>query len=515
MDNRQDWRWQLANRITTAGELEKIISLSAEEKEDIEKCLGSFRMAVTPYYASLMDRYDRNCPIRLQAVPSLKETVRDKSDLDDPLGEVHFNPVPNVVRRYPDRALFIVTVQCGSYCRHCTRRRIVGSDECSVVGRKEIECATSCGSHIIPVNLNCSFKMPASLPESIIGHFSRHQFSDLMMSSLFESSMDKMITERIAPIVGKGILHRNSKRKWCIALSVVLVVVICLSGYFFFKRSNAKAQADICSELVERASALTQIPDSLFSAQKCISEAESIVASYSNSLFRDMFPSEVEKVSYRVKYVRDSIFDKYQSWSDEYFDKTTGDYCSGEQGANAFAIIAKLGDERTRKNLDRRYSQIKAFDTGIFATKYLPKTLFDLGYSDTAIELYTSTDKVSFNSWIKDGATTLYESWLDTRSLNHPMFGSVVEYLFTDVLGIKQVGCKYKKIIISPKKIKILQRVSGSILTVSGRISVSYKKIDGNVIFEINVPNGVDAQFNYGENVIALKGGTNTINIKE
>ncbi len=141
MDNRQDWRWQLANRITTAGELEKIISLSAEEKEDIEKCLGSFRMAVTPYYASLMDRYDRNCPIRLQAVPSLKETVRDKSDLDDPLGEVHFNPVPNVVRRYPDRALFIVTVQCGSYCRHCTRRRIVGSDECSVVGRKEIECA--------------------------------------------------------------------------------------------------------------------------------------------------------------------------------------------------------------------------------------------------------------------------------------------------------------------------------------------------------------------------------------
>lgn len=187
--------------------------------------------------------------------------------------------------------------------------------------RKEIECATNCGSHIIPVNLNCSFKMPSSLPDSIIGHFSRHQFSDLMMSSLFESSMDKMITERIAPIVGKGILHRNSRRKWCIALSVVLVVVICLSGYFFFKRSNAKAQADICSELVERASALTQIPDSLFSAQKCISEAESIVASYSNSLFRDMFPSEVEKVSYRVKYVRDSIFDKYQSLSDEYFDR--------------------------------------------------------------------------------------------------------------------------------------------------------------------------------------------------
>lgn len=141
MDNTNDWRWQLSHRITTVEELEKKVLLSDREKQDIEKCLESFRMAITPYYASLMDREDRNCPIRRQAIPSLPETERGYADLDDPLGEVHFNPVPNVVRRYPDRALFLVTVQCGSYCRHCTRRRIVGSDESMAVGKKEIKTA--------------------------------------------------------------------------------------------------------------------------------------------------------------------------------------------------------------------------------------------------------------------------------------------------------------------------------------------------------------------------------------
>jgi len=132
MNNMSDWHWQLANRITTVSELEKILNLCEREKEDISKCLALFRMAITPYYASLMDKENPCCPIRMQMIPSILETERGVFDLDDPLGEVRYNPVPNVVRRYPDRALLLVTMQCASYCRHCTRRRIVGSTDCTI-----------------------------------------------------------------------------------------------------------------------------------------------------------------------------------------------------------------------------------------------------------------------------------------------------------------------------------------------------------------------------------------------
>ena len=127
-----DWRWQLAHRITTAEQLGRIIRLKEEEKTEIEQCLSTFRMAITPYYASLMDADDPRCPIRMQMIPSKAECTRGEFDLEDPLGEIRYNAAPNVVRRYPDRALLLVTMQCAAYCRHCTRRRVVGSTDCTI-----------------------------------------------------------------------------------------------------------------------------------------------------------------------------------------------------------------------------------------------------------------------------------------------------------------------------------------------------------------------------------------------
>ena len=131
-DMEKSWKWQLANRITTVEELEKLIKLSPAEKADIAQSLSLFRMAITPYYASLMDKENPRCPIRMQMIPSAAERVRGEFDLDDPLGEIKYNPAPNVVRRYPDRALLLVTMQCAAYCRHCTRRRVVGSTDCTI-----------------------------------------------------------------------------------------------------------------------------------------------------------------------------------------------------------------------------------------------------------------------------------------------------------------------------------------------------------------------------------------------
>lgn len=125
----KDWKWQLQNRITRAEELETVLHLSEQEKADIDHCLSRFRMAITPYYASLMDADDPGCPIRMQSVPAISETHILPCEMADPLNEESDSPVKNIVHRYPDRVLLLVTHTCAMYCRHCTRRRIVGEED--------------------------------------------------------------------------------------------------------------------------------------------------------------------------------------------------------------------------------------------------------------------------------------------------------------------------------------------------------------------------------------------------
>lgn len=135
-----DWRWHMKNRITNAEELRNYIKLTPEEAKGISACLKQFRMAITPYYASLMDPADPDCPIRKQAIPSVQELVSYKCDLDDPLNEERDSPVPGLTHRYPDRVLLLVTDQCSMYCRHCTRRRMAGQKD-RALPRKQVEIA--------------------------------------------------------------------------------------------------------------------------------------------------------------------------------------------------------------------------------------------------------------------------------------------------------------------------------------------------------------------------------------
>jgi len=124
-----DWHWQVANRITTVEALKQVLDLGEEEEAGVRRCLEVFRMAITPYYASLIDPEDPNCPIRKQAVPTAAEVHVGEADLLDPLHEDVDSPVPGITHRYPDRVLFLVTDQCSMYCRHCTRRRFTGQTD--------------------------------------------------------------------------------------------------------------------------------------------------------------------------------------------------------------------------------------------------------------------------------------------------------------------------------------------------------------------------------------------------
>ncbi|MGF7185650.1 lysine 2,3-aminomutase [Desulfitispora alkaliphila] len=124
-----DWKWQLRNRITTVEELKEVINLTEEEEEGIKQALENLRMAITPYYTTLMDPENPNCPIRKQAVPISLELQEVNCDMEDPLHEEADSPVPGITHRYPDRVLLLVTDQCSMYCRHCTRRRMAGTTD--------------------------------------------------------------------------------------------------------------------------------------------------------------------------------------------------------------------------------------------------------------------------------------------------------------------------------------------------------------------------------------------------
>lgn len=133
-----DWKWQFAHRIRNGEDLSKVLPLTDQEKADIAECLKQFRMAITPYYASLIDPNDPNDPVRQQCVPSIRETCPCENDMADPLNEDADSPVPHLVHRYPDRVLFLSTLQCSMYCRHCTRRRMVGEED-KAITEKEFE----------------------------------------------------------------------------------------------------------------------------------------------------------------------------------------------------------------------------------------------------------------------------------------------------------------------------------------------------------------------------------------
>ena len=124
------WKWQLTNKITTVEQLEKYINLDETSKVEIKRVLTEQPMSITPYYASLMDPNDPDCPIRKQVIPSIAE-IANSEGTEDPLSEERDSPVSSIIQRYPDRLAFYVAnpSQCPSRCRFCSRKRRIGKEK--------------------------------------------------------------------------------------------------------------------------------------------------------------------------------------------------------------------------------------------------------------------------------------------------------------------------------------------------------------------------------------------------
>ena len=132
-----DWRWQMRHAVRSLSELEAALSLTEAERAGCRETADLFRLGISPYYLSLIDRDHPFCPIRMQAIPVQSEARVRPGELVDPLGEDKTRPVPSIVHRYPDRVLLLALDSCSTYCRHCTRRRITKGGEADL-GRAEL-----------------------------------------------------------------------------------------------------------------------------------------------------------------------------------------------------------------------------------------------------------------------------------------------------------------------------------------------------------------------------------------
>jgi lysine 2,3-aminomutase len=122
-----DWKWQMRNRLSTVSDFQQYLNLTQDEISGFKAAVGKLSVSVTPYFFNLIDKTNPNCPIRRQVVPLGGESNVSPEEMIDPVGEDETMPVPGIVHRYPDRVLFLVTDRCASYCRYCTRSRMVSN----------------------------------------------------------------------------------------------------------------------------------------------------------------------------------------------------------------------------------------------------------------------------------------------------------------------------------------------------------------------------------------------------
>lgn len=134
MSQWSDYKWQLRNRVDSLSELEGRLDLTDMERAGVLLAGNKLAMSITPHFFNLIDRDDPDCPIRRQVIPRIEEGWNAPEEVADPCGEDSHMPVPGLVHRYPDRVLFLVTDRCASYCRYCTRSRVV-----SGVGEQHLE----------------------------------------------------------------------------------------------------------------------------------------------------------------------------------------------------------------------------------------------------------------------------------------------------------------------------------------------------------------------------------------
>lgn len=124
----EEWNsaaWQLRHSFTTAEQLNQVLDLSYDEKQALASAGQRLSVRITPHFLSLIERDNPADPLRLQVIPRTSELLSYPEEMTDPCGEDKDMKIPGLVHRYPDRVLLLCTDRCATYCRYCTRSRLV------------------------------------------------------------------------------------------------------------------------------------------------------------------------------------------------------------------------------------------------------------------------------------------------------------------------------------------------------------------------------------------------------
>lgn len=192
-----------------------------------------------------------------------------------------------------------------------------------------------------------------------------------------------------------------------------------------------------------------------------------------------------------------------ESMKKHYLEKD-GIVLNGMRGAEAFWCDIGMGNDEMLKRIKDKYDSMDEFDTAMFGTDILIRTLFLAGYSETAINLLCSKGENSYASQFEKGASTFWECWDGCTSLNHPMLGAPVKYLLTEFIGIhKEDGA----IFISPKPVDSVKYAKGQL-----HKAELVMKIKNNMItFDVSCKNQYIFKYNDFETVAT---GDNTYTFK-
>ncbi len=189
-----------------------------------------------------------------------------------------------------------------------------------------------------------------------------------------------------------------------------------------------------------------------------------------------------------------------------------GHYCYDADGADAFAYWAKLPKtEEMLASIAETYDRLAHFNTGIIGTYVLIEVLFQKAeYAKIAVKLLAGRyPDHSFGGMMDRNQTTLGEYFDDRMSHDHPMFGSVVAYLFKGLLGMQDNVDMKKPIRFAPCLDSVVKKASGSMITIGGgRAAISFC-VGEKTVIDITVPEGRLAELVYGDNVYALNAGEN------
>lgn len=197
-----------------------------------------------------------------------------------------------------------------------------------------------------------------------------------------------------------------------------------------------------------------------------------------------------------------------------YYNEQFSTCFGGKYGADAFILDIGLGDEKTLSNTVEKYDKLGYFDTGIFGMDILLRVLFERGYASTAAKLLASrAKKHSFGYMMDSGATTLWEELDGRDSHSHPMFGGCVRLLMQYFLGIRCTKAGWEKFVVAPYVTDITGDVSGYITTPKGKVSVDICREENGTHFTVEVFDGADAQFIFGDFTAKLNSGKNEFTI--